>query len=155
MSFIIELKKERQSLQKRLEAIDLLLESYGETFKASEEIVEKVIMEDYDLIKQLKKSSTPKKFLLILNDCQRFMKIREIAKIISVQIGGSEDDWTMKLSRTTGKLKENGEISSYRVGSSNTGYYWGSPKWLEENGNIKKGYDYIDDSKDPLQSSLL
>lgn len=155
MSFIIELKKEKKALLKRLDAVNLLLQSYGEN-----EIVETIrekdeIIVDFDLGKELKKSSTPQKFLLVLKENARFMKIREMAKFLVAQIGGDEDDWTMKLSRTTGKLKKMDKIVPYKIGKSNTNVFWGSPNWLDKNGVIKSENNFKESVVDKNQGSLL
>lgn len=155
MSFIIELKKERNALIERLKAVDLLLKSYGENETVVSEKQKDEIIVDFDFGKELKKSSTPQKFLLVLKETKRFMKIREMAKFIAAQIGGNENDWTMKLSRTTGKLKKMDKIYPYKVGNSNTNVFWGSPNWIDEKGSIKSGHEYIDDVVDKNQSSLL
>lgn len=154
MSFINELKKEKKALIERLDAIKVLLQSYGETDTIESESKNEVIV-NFDLVKELKKSSTPQKLLLILKENQRFMKIREIAQFISTQIDGDEDDWTMKLSRTTGKLKKMDKIVSYRIGKSNTNVFWGSPNWLNKDGEIKQEFKYEDNVIDKNQGSLL
>lgn len=155
MSFIEELKRERKALSERLNAINLLLKSYGETDSKPITAPTNQVVVDFDLGRELKKSSTLQKFLLVLKENQRFMKIREMAKFIEAQIGGSEDDWTIKLSRTTGKLKKMNKIVSYKVGSSNTNVFWGSPNWLDNSRKIKNGHEYIEDAVDKSQSSSL
>lgn len=154
MSFINELKKEKKSLIERLDAIKVLLQSYGEADSVANESKDDIIV-NFDLVKELKKSSTPQKFLLILKENQRFMKIREIAQFINAQIGGNENDWTMKLSRTTGKLKKMDKIVSYKIGKSNTNVFWGSPNWINKDGEIKMEYKYKDDVIEKKQGSLL
>jgi hypothetical protein len=155
MSFINELKRERNALTERLNAINLLLKSYGETEPGLTQSANKHVEVDYDLTKELKKSSTPQKFLLVLKENQRFMKIREMAKFIEAHVGGTEDNWTIKLSRTTGKLKKMNKIVSYKVGSSNTNVFWGSPNWLDNERKIKSGYEYIEDAIDKKQNITL
>ncbi len=154
MSFIEELKKEKTALIKRLEAVDLLLQSYGGNQSSNTEKPKKEVVVDFDLGRELKKSSTPQKFLLVLKENQRFMKIREMAKFLEAQIGGSEDEWVIKLSRTTGKLKKMDKIVSHKIGKSNTNVFWGSPNWIE-NDKIKTGHEYVQDAIDKSQGSLL
>lgn len=155
MSFINELKKERKALTERLNAVNLLLNSYGEIPTKIDNTEEEEGFINFDLSKELKKSSTPQKLLLVLKENARFMKIREIAKFIETNIGGEEDEWTIKLSRTTGKLKKLNKITSYRIGVSNTNVFWGSPNWLDNNGNIKKGYEVKENITDKNQGNLL
>jgi hypothetical protein len=155
MSFIKELKKEKNALTERLNAVNLLLKSYGESETKTFQKSKDEVVVDFDLGIELKKSSTPQKFLLVLKENHRFMKIREMAKFIEAQIGGNQDDWTIKLSRTTGKLKKINKIASYKIGKSNTNVFWGSPNWLDNLGKIKKGHEYIADAIDKNQGSLL
>jgi hypothetical protein len=154
MSFIEELKKERNALTERLNAVNLLLQSYGENQPKPIQKPKEIVVVDFDLGRELKKSSTPQKFLLVLKENQRFMKIREMAKFIQAQIGGNENDWTIKLSRTTGKLKKMNKITSYKIGKSNINVFWGSPNWIE-NDKIKSGHEYIEEAVDKNQGSLL
>ena len=155
MSFIIELKKEKKALVERLDAVNLLLQSYGENDVVATNSKKDEIIVDFDFGKELKKSSTPQKFLLVLKENARFMKIREMAQFIVAQIGGDEDDWTMKLSRTTGKLKKMDKIVSYKVGKSNTNVFWGSPNWLDKDGAIKSENKFKESVVDKNQGSLL
>lgn len=155
MSFIIELKKEKKALLERLDAVNLLLQSYGESEVVTTKRQKDEIIVDFDLGKELKKSSTPQKFLLVLKDNARFMKIREMAQFLVAQIGGDENEWTMKLSRTTGKLKKMDKIVSYKVGKSNTNVFWGSPNWLDKNGAIKTEHKFKESVVDKNQGSLL
>ena len=153
MSLIIELQKEKEQLLKRIEAIDLLMSQYS--VNTSESVKELPKRKDGTSINDLQKASTPQKLLLTLKEHQRFMKIREIAKYLFSKLGGNEDDWVKKLSRTTGKLKQAGKITIYQVGKSRKNVFWGSPNWLENNGNIISKYKYNESSVDKSQTSLL
>jgi len=89
--------------------------------------------------------SVLKKFLRVLKENQRFMKVREVAQVIVESEGGDENDWVTKLSRRTKKLKDLGKIVKYQVGASRTNIYWGSPNWIK-NGHIKSGFEINPDS---------
>lgn len=156
MSFIEELKKEEKSLKERLNAVQILLQSYEPSSKNIEPKADlNKVTVDYNLAKDLKKSSTPQKLLLVLKENQRFMKIREIANFLTNQIGGDEDDWVTKLSRTTGKLKKLNKIKSYKLGKSNSNTFWGSPSWLNEKNEIKNGYEFNDEVVEGNGSDLF
>ncbi len=141
MGFYEELKKRRSEVMAELEAIDVLLK--GSNPGPTPNVVQKENAPiPSDLTKELKDATIPQKFLIVLKENQRFMKIREIAQFIKNVVGGNEDEWTMRLSRTTGKLKEMDKIKGYKVGNSNSNVFWGSPKWLDNEGEIKEKYKY-------------
>lgn len=86
------------------------------------------------------------KFLGVLKNKQRFMKIREIAQEVYNLEGGSIEGWVQKFSRKTKHLKELNKIVKFQVGSLNTNVFWGSPNWINEDGKIKKKYEYNQDA---------
>jgi len=101
--------------------------------------------------------SISNKFLYLLKRYNRFIHFREAAEIL-VDIDGEGDakELTGKLSSGTISLKQNGIIVKYQASKSNQDTFWGSPKWLDENGKIKSGFefnkDYLSDGnkKSPL-----
>lgn len=147
MDFINELIREKKSLAKRIDAIDLLLQSYNVTSEitttSSNNATETL---ELDYKEELKKLSNSNKFLLVLKKHQRFMRVREIGEYITSQIGGSTNDWVIKLSRRTRNLKIANKIIKQQVGTKRTNAFWGSPNWIDENGNIKKEYMYDENS---------
>jgi hypothetical protein len=94
------------------------------------------------------------KFLSILKENQRFMKVREIATEIVDKVGGDVDEITTQLSRRTKKLKDLEKITKYKISSSNLDVYWGSPKWLNEELEIIKGYEINKDSLSSPKGTL-
>ncbi len=143
MSYIEELTRRRLELLKELEAIDVILQMSNARVESKINTNSQVTTPGQkDLTDELKKASQPEQFLIILKETQRFMKIREIAKMLVNIIGGDEDDWTTKLSRITGKLKKLGKITSYKVGKANTNVFWGSPSWISSGGEIIEKHLY-------------
>lgn len=86
-------------------------------------------------------NSVNKRFLNVLKNKQRFMKVREIAEVIVRDERGDVEDWVKKLSRNTRKLKEMGKIVKYQVGNARVNAFWGSSDWIV-NGEIKEGFEY-------------
>lgn len=154
MSYIDELIRRKSELVKELNAINVLIElSHSKDNKT--EAPKQLTQSTTDLTDELKNASQPEQFLIILRETKRFMKIREIARMLVEIIGGEEDNWTVKLSRVTGKLKKLNRIKSFKVGNSNTNVFWGSPNWLDDNGNIKKEYMYNESAIEKSGSSSL
>lgn len=98
--------------------------------------------------------SIKNKVQYILKQEKRFLHFREIARIIvSIEGEGDENELTSSLSNSTRPLKEDKIIVKYKYGKSHRYTFWGSPKWLDDKGEIKKEYmfdlNYIDsDSND-------
>jgi len=90
----------------------------------------------------LKEATDGEKFLMVLKEHQRFMKVREIAEYLDSQLGGGTQKWITKLSRKTRHLKQLNKIVSIQVGKTKTNFFWGSPNWLESDGNIKEKHKY-------------
>lgn len=156
MSYVEELSRRKLELMKELDAINLLLnivnsDRVNEGFSKSKKPKEA----DLDLTDELTNASQPEQFLIMLRETKRFMKIREIARMLVDIVGGEEDERTVKLSRVTGKLKKLNRIKSYKVGASNTNVFWGSPNWIDSQGEIKKEYMYNEDAIEKSGSSSL
>lgn len=50
-----------------------------------------------------------------------------------------------KIYTPIGQLKQEGAVAKKTVGNQNVNTFWGSVNWLDENGNIKPGYEYDED----------
>ncbi len=87
-------------------------------------------------------SSDANKFLCVLKTHQRFMRVREIAEYLAIETGEDVDKWISKMSRKTRELKKANRIVKYQVGTRNTNVFWGSPNWINENGEIKEKFKY-------------
>ncbi len=87
------------------------------------------------------------KFLYILKRERRFLKFRDAAKIIiEIEGFGDENKLTSSLTSSTRSIKEDGTIVKIKPGTSAVNTYWGSPKWLDDKGNIKPAYMYNESS---------
>jgi hypothetical protein len=87
--------------------------------------------------------SPSRKFAYLLKTQKRFLHFRQAAELV-VKIEGKGDvkEWTSKFSTGTGPLKQNETIVKVQAGASNQDTFWGSPKWLTDNGAIKDGYQF-------------
>ena len=59
------------------------------------------------------------------------------------------------MSRRTKYLKERNKIVKYQLGNKKSNTFWGSPKWLNENGNIKSEHMFNQDGIDDNQIKLI
>lgn len=120
-------------------------------------IEKKDVEEQSDLVKQedTKHGENPKrtllynkdwtyaeKFIFVLKNKSRFMKFREVAEEIVEVEGKGDVDWlTRRLTASTRPLKLEGKIVKVSAGGlRNT--FWGLAKWLDDKGEVKKGYEY-------------
>jgi hypothetical protein len=100
----------------------------------------------------------PAKFLFFLKREQRFLHFREAAdllietesiegdlEVISKQISG-------KMSSATKPLKAKGEIVKFNPTKRQQDTFWGSPKWLNDKGEVKPGHEI---NKEYLMSQHL
>lgn len=86
------------------------------------------------------------KFLFLLKMENRFLHFREAGELI-VKLDGKGDTSSVarKLSSSTQKLKKEGTIVKHQATHQNRDTFWGSPKWLNEDGTIKDGHEYNKD----------
>jgi len=146
---ISNLRKKIQESKKEISKLELTIEIAEETItELSEDIVlnkdsntEVVFMRD-----ELEGFTDSQKFLSVLSVEKRFMKVKEIAEYLVLQLGEDVEHWKTKLSRNTRKLKEDNKIVSFQVGNSKSNFFWGSPKWVNSDGSIKEEYMYRTDA---------
>lgn len=131
--------------------LEAQLESVGNAIKALEgsnrsptkndlkiPLITRKYAKDYD-----KEWSLPNKLLFLLKNENRFLHFREAATIVvELEDKGDIKILAGKISAGCGKLKREGVIIKYQIGSSNVNTFWGSPKWLDNEGNIKEGHEY-------------
>jgi len=91
--------------------------------------------------KEFKNLSQSDLFLTTLKEHNRFMHVREIGEYVGSILKDGKN-WKTLLSRRTRSLQEKGYIVSKQIGTTKLNYFWGSPKWLDENGEIKPEYMY-------------
>ena len=138
MEFVDQLKHEKESLLKRVSAINLLLESYGvksENQKESEELF------------PIQQNESPSKrgsvfpingrrdkqvLWLFENHLPTAVKLNkaqdEYRKIVEEYGGRAE-----KISNVARRLKKEGRLVVVKYNNMNTASFWGLPSWIEDN----------------------
>ncbi|WP_299675711.1 hypothetical protein [uncultured Dokdonia sp.] len=148
MSIIIELLlKEEQQLLKRLAEVQTEIAKLNpaHTNQDVKDVVSKLVEpapDEFIEVSDIKKYSSPQKILFALKENSRFMKIREMAEYICKFTNEDVNNLVTQLSRRTKLLKEKGKIVKYQHGTKKSNSYWGSPKWLDENGDVKPEHMY-------------
>lgn len=147
MSIIYDLLlKEEKSLMSKLEQVRNEMKKFQTSSDTAVEYiasnVSKPITNDLIDENQVKKYSTPQKILFALKENNRFMKIREIAEYISGLTSENVDELVKQMSRRTKYLKEKDKIVKFQLGNKKANTFWGSPKWMDNDGNIKKDHMY-------------
>lgn len=93
---------------------------------------------DYD-----KNGSLKSKILYVLKRENRFLHVREIAKLLNQHEPMiPTKDWTGKISSVTSSLRSQNIIVKVLAGKSNINTFWGAKNWLDEKGNVKKEHLY-------------
>ena len=96
-------------------------------------------VEKYDV-----NSSFKSKVMFLLKAEQRFLHIREmVAMAHSMEPTISEEDFLKKLSPVLSTLKKEGQLTNVTSGRSLRNTFWGSPKWLDTDGKIINGHEYL------------
>jgi len=138
MDLVEKLKEERASLikgldptiAKRLNAIDVLLESYG---SASTDIHQESNKVDTDY-----PTNSPylKQIEYIIKKENRFLHNNEIAAIIKKYSDKDIDFLKRRISAVLSSAKEEGgNLVSIKIGTAVRNSFWGSREWLDVNGN--------------------
>lgn len=151
LSAIKTLKIKREEVFKQVESLDVAIASlesiFGNTYN-----VPKVVRNEDGLGRYDKKWGYTQKVLYVLKEQQRFLHFRQIAKIIleldEVKVDkASITELAKTLSTSCQNIKKSKMIVRYQSNESksNQSFYWGSPKWIDENGKIKEGYELIED----------
>lgn len=90
------------------------------------------------------------KALFAIKELNRFVKTKEIAEFLHTKEPAvGVKDFITALSNPLYFLKSENRIHKITVGTGNSGVYWGSGKWLNENGLPKEEYKYIEETKEP------
>lgn len=94
--------------------------------------------DDYD-----KEGSVRSKVAYVLKKKNKFLRIREIAEVLhSYEPETSVNEFVEKLSAPITYLKGQGAIVKVTVGKGYLNTFWGSAKWVDENGNPKPEHMY-------------
>jgi hypothetical protein len=139
MDFINDLKKEREVLQKKLDAINSVILSYEDVEHKGSVPSEKVKM----ISGFPKNGSYLEKVFFIIKDANRFLHNSEIAETLSQY--DKKDIITLKrrVSAVLSHAKhEFDTLTSVRVGNSIKNTFWGSKEWLDDKGKVKKEHLY-------------
>jgi hypothetical protein len=101
---------------------------------------------DYD-----PESSNKAKIMALLRKNQRFLHIREMAKLAhELEPLVSEEEFQKRFSPALSILRTEDAVVNTRVGKSLMNTFWGSAKWLTVEGEVKKGHEinteYVKDS---------
>jgi len=84
------------------------------------------------------------KIMFLLKAEQRFLHIREMAAMAhSMEPTVSEEDFLKKLSPVLSTLKKEGQLTNVTSGKSLRNTFWGSPKWIDTDGKIINGHEYL------------
>ncbi|MEQ8578650.1 MAG: hypothetical protein RIC57_05085 [Balneola sp.] len=87
--------------------------------------------------------SNRNKVKFVIKAFDKFLHNRQIAEELHRREPHvSEDKWSRKVSGALSSLRRNGELVNYSVNDYNRNTFWGSPKWLQENGEIIDKYMY-------------
>lgn len=155
--FITSLETERKALLSRLTLIENLIASYRGDGNISFGMIEEkpVVQTETDKNYPLNANLQDKVFYA-LKKRNRFLHNREIAKeILLNEPSSTEKEIVTKLSPLLSRLKREGVLSNVKVDGNNLSVYWGSPKWLDDKGEIKSDYKYdssfLEDNKSKFE----
>lgn len=128
------LEKKRQTMLADLDALERVIKSF-DVNTSNNTIVLQSSIDNTDNDRQ--------KVSNVIKEENRFLKVREMAIILNKNESNiSVDGWVKKISPVLSFLKKKNSIVKFMEGNSNLNTFWGSPKWLDEKGNIKKEHMY-------------
>ncbi len=144
------LVERRDELMKEIEILNSSIDSLRQK---SEKSVLKEVSENRQIEHSYKSTNLrgydkgaplAQKLAFFLNREKRFLHFREVAEMVVFSENSKEDPSILarKMSSATQSLKKNGTIVKYQHGSQNRNSFWGIPKWLDDNGNIKEEYSF-------------
>lgn len=82
----------------------------------------------------------------VLKTQGKFLHIRQIGALLhSYEPGIEEKEFINKLYPAIAELKKSNTIVKFSADTTNLNTFWGSKNWIDENGNIKAGYEYDKD----------
>jgi hypothetical protein len=96
------------------------------------------LMDDYDSSLSLKN-----KILFFFKQEQRFLHSRQLAELANVrEPSTSVKQFSAKFSSILSALKKEGKLVKYVINHQNNNTFWGSPKWMDEKGEILSQFMY-------------
>jgi len=94
------------------------------------------------------KTNMRSKTLFALRELNRFVKNKEIAQYLHQQEPEiSVKDFITALSGPIFYLKKEERIHKITIGTGNNNVYWGSLRWVNEDGTVKDEHKYIEEPK--------
>jgi hypothetical protein len=135
--YIDSLKKKREDLLQKLAIIDEMIADELNT--KSINTPESISHSGYN-----KDGSWPEKIGYIFRSQQRFLHVREITELIQNYEPTLKDekDLKQKLSANLNRMKHDNILTNKKIGDSVRNIFWGSVNWIDENNNIKNGYEF-------------
>jgi len=136
------LKAKKSELEKQIESIDNTIRLFGsDPGVVSQEIIQTdpIHLDGYD-----PSWSWKNKIIHILKVNNRFLHIREIVDYIFKyeDLGEPAQEIIASFRQSLSALRAENIIVRYSINNQLRFSFWGSPAWLDENGQIKKGYEY-------------
>ena len=155
MSFVYELKKEKESLLKRVNAINVLLESYVETTNEEHEVTDHSINMD----KFPKNGTYLEQIIFVIKIQNRFIHVNEIVEIIAPYYIDKEKQWLRRrISAVLSHAKSKGDIpnlTNVNYSPSKKHTVWGSRDWLDNDNKIKSEYTFKSASEQVVIKPIL
>lgn len=142
--------QEREKIKARLEYLNELIKNLG---GGDNHVVEKNKLTEYKGYDP--KAAMKVKLLYVLKRLNRFSHSTEIKSMLG-EIEGKKPE-VFKVSSTLSALRRVNKVHKFQLGTQNRNSFWGSTKWLDENGEILSQYMYDDSilKNDDDQSSLF
>jgi hypothetical protein len=138
------LHPDAKKLYEAIDALKVIDVSYIKNGDLSYAIVKTNPTMKYD-----SKANMRSKALFAIKELNRFVKNKEIANFLHEREPGvSVKDFVTALSNPLFFLKNEQRVHKISVGTGNMGVYWGSLKWLNEDGTVKQEHMYIEEAKE-------
>jgi len=145
--FISDLKAQRLNLLEQIKHIDAMLMLNGIDL-SNEEIVPYNGIEALTFERPYKKDASNKeKIAALLKLTNRFLNINELTGLVSDYEPKSKvEEIKAALGSAKNALLKDGSIVKVQVGSNNSNSFYGSPAWIDEDGNPLPDHKYREDA---------
>lgn len=166
--YLENLKKKKTHYQSKIDLLNELISEEENKLRINAFQKKEVHENSFPILDELTKSShsfvktrrlnigntDAEKFLWVLKENKRFMKVNEIAEYLSKVTDEDFEYWKTKMTRKTKSLREADKIVKFQVGNSRINVFWGSPNWLDREGDIKSEYMYNEEAISSTGSSI-
>lgn len=143
MDFLQKLFEERKRLHDTIDAINLLIHTYGadvkDTINQSDCISSKSTLGNDDKIFPVKAKKDKQILWLFDNVIENAVKISEVNEIYQKYSGNND-----RVNNVARRLKELGKLKVVKYNNSNTLSFWGLPSWIEENDFLEEFKPHVD-----------